>query len=600
MLEPDGRVVLLDQLRPPPGYRLHSAVATTFTLSLTAAVVPPLAFASFEMRGTPDPIAALEAVRSCTDRVDIFCQAGQIVVPRPPSALMAYLEPMVHAVKRPNRGFLFHPKMWFLRYEAEDDVDRFRLLCTSRNLVESQAWDAVVILDGIAGTRRHERNRPLAALIRDLPRRVAGGLDDTRAARVRDLATAAQRVEWTLPPDVDELNFHTLGVPNVPDTADFSSTKHLVISPYCDVAGVARMTDGSRKSVTVISRQEELDKLPEPRPNWNTFVLDPLAVLNPNAAEAEDAQEVGLDTLSGLHAKIVVAQYHHRARMFIGSANATGAAFSGNVEFMVELGGRAALLGIDGYLSDASPFRGMLLQYQPGEPLVDPTDELIKALRNHLRRLAEIPLVLTAAAEEGRTHSLELTSQDPLRPRVGQRVTVELLTVPGKSVELSRTDHSPVTFTGLALTDITPFVIITLTDVTNSSPSEPVEVSTVVQARLINDPPDRLDAVLASQIDSPEKFLRFLQLLLGLTDGGALLNRLGGTGSFGSWAGAASSGVFETLVTALATNPAGLRDLGRLVARLRATDAGRAVMPEGFDRLWQSVEQALAQLEVPR
>lgn len=26
MLEPDSRVVLLDQLRPPPGYRLHAAL----------------------------------------------------------------------------------------------------------------------------------------------------------------------------------------------------------------------------------------------------------------------------------------------------------------------------------------------------------------------------------------------------------------------------------------------------------------------------------------------------------------------------------------------------------------------------------------------
>lgn len=65
MLEPDGRMVLLDQLRPPPGYRLVSAVTTTFTLQLTAALVAPLAFASHEMRTRPDPIAALEAVRSC-------------------------------------------------------------------------------------------------------------------------------------------------------------------------------------------------------------------------------------------------------------------------------------------------------------------------------------------------------------------------------------------------------------------------------------------------------------------------------------------------------------------------------------------------------
>ena len=89
MLAPDSRVVLLDQLRPPVGYTVDAAVATTFTLDLSAALIPPLAFASFAMSGTPDPVAALEAVRNCADRLDIFAQAGQLTVPRQPSALQS-------------------------------------------------------------------------------------------------------------------------------------------------------------------------------------------------------------------------------------------------------------------------------------------------------------------------------------------------------------------------------------------------------------------------------------------------------------------------------------------------------------------------------
>ena len=42
-------------------------------------------------------------------------------------------------------------------------------------------------------------------------------------------------------------------------------------------------------------------------------------------------------------------------------------------------------------------------------------------------------------------------------------------------------------------------------------------MSTVVLALLIGDPAGRLDEVLARQVDTPEKFLRFLALLLGLT-----------------------------------------------------------------------------------
>lgn len=120
MLEPDSRAVLLDQLRPPPGFRLEAAVATTFTLSLQTALVPPLAFAAFTVRDKADPIAVLEAVRSCTSRVDLYCQAGQIAVPRAHSDLMAFLEPMVHPVQAPRPGYLFHPKLWFLHYRDHD------------------------------------------------------------------------------------------------------------------------------------------------------------------------------------------------------------------------------------------------------------------------------------------------------------------------------------------------------------------------------------------------------------------------------------------------------------------------------------------------
>ena len=120
MLAPDSRALLLESLRPPLGHRLDAAVATTFTLDFTAALVAPLAFAAHEVRASTDPMAILEAVRSSADRVDVFCQAGQVSVPLQPSDLMAFLEPMIHRVRRPRPGYLFHPKVWVLRYASPE------------------------------------------------------------------------------------------------------------------------------------------------------------------------------------------------------------------------------------------------------------------------------------------------------------------------------------------------------------------------------------------------------------------------------------------------------------------------------------------------
>ena len=104
VLAPDDRAVLLDLLRPPPDMRLDVAIATTFTLDLEAALVAPLAFAAFDAAGPGDPIAALEAIRSVAGRLTVFCQAGETRVPQAASDLFAFLEPVVHEVRRPRAG----------------------------------------------------------------------------------------------------------------------------------------------------------------------------------------------------------------------------------------------------------------------------------------------------------------------------------------------------------------------------------------------------------------------------------------------------------------------------------------------------------------
>ncbi|WP_415080667.1 phospholipase D family protein [Micropruina sp.] len=598
-------MVLLDQLRPPPGYRLQAAVATTFTLDLTTAVVPPLAFASFEMRDTADPVAALEAIRSCTDRVDIFCQAGQLTVPRRHSDLMAYLEPMVHPVRRPRPSSLFHPKVWFLHYRADDQPERFRLLCSTRNLTDSQAWDAVVSLDGVARPHTDPSNEPLAKLIEALPRLAVAPLAPDRAARVAELADAARRVDWERPEHVTSLAFHLWGVPRVtPAAPDFSGYRHLIVSPFCNADGIAQLTRKARGSITVVSRAETFDALgSEPFAGCQTFILDPLASLSAPAGDPDDADNpadddadaTSPDPLSGLHAKITVVERDKKAHVFIGSANATSAAFGSNVEFAIELTGGHSKLGVGTYLGPDAPFARMLQPYQPAEPApVDPEDERLRALLNSLRALAEIEFTLTVqSSTQGGLHDLQLASGTELAPRPGHELKAELLTLPGQAVDLTGGSLAAGTFRDVVVPNITPFVALHLTDPGSSPGERPLAVSSVVHARLINDPPTRLDEVLARQVDTPEKFLRFVALLLGL--GGdanpvlpASIAEKGAT-----WASAGAAGIFEVIINALASNPDALRDLARLVERLESTEVGRRVLPDGFQALWQPVRAAL-------
>ena len=507
MLAPDARMVLLDQLRPPVGYTMDAAVATTFTLDLSAALIPPLAFASFGLSATPDPVAALEAVRACADRVDVFCQAGQMTLPSRLSDLMAFLEPMVHEVRRPRPGHLFHPKIWLLRYRAPGEPDRYRLLCLTRNLTHDHSWDAALCLDGSIRGRPKAANRPLAELIRALPGLAVTPIAEDRGDRIAALAADARRIEWDLPDDVTEIGFHTYGIRGVRPSADFSGYRNLAMSPFLTDDGLAIVAPGAQNT-SVISRADELDRLaPGTISGVTSYVVSSIAGLDGDSLGNDlDAQPI----LTGLHAKLYVTERNRRAHVFIGSANATGAAFTGNVEFLVELVGGATRLGVATFLGLDAPFRSLLEEYSAeGGAEPDPQDEAWRKLEDVLRDVAAVPHTISVGDGSAAGYALAVTTGQALPIPAGFKLTMELLTRPGDAQNLSAEPVSAL-FGPVALPDITPFLVV------RAISPEGLHGGTVIRGLLRNDPAGRLDEVLARQVNTPEKFLRFLMLLLGL------------------------------------------------------------------------------------
>lgn len=573
MLAPDSRSLLLDALRPPPGMRMSRAVALTFTLDLESLLVAPLAFAAHGLRETTDPIAVMEGVRQCADRIDVFCQAGQIAVPPTKSALLAFVEPMVHQVRRPKPGRLFHPKLWALRFEDEATGETsLRLLVLSRNLTKDRSWDVCLRLEGYPGARRVAGNKPLFDLLQHTLRLAVAPLPPDRQAAVEALGEDLRRAAWEYPDGAREMFFHALGVPRTPPL-DFAGTRHLVISPFCTPEGLDRCAPSGK--LALVSRQETLDCLPEESlVDSETFVVNALAGLP--AEESPSGQEV----LSGLHAKVYVVEKGHQARVLLGSANATSAAFDGNVELLVELVGGRTQWGIGALLGPMAAFREVLEPYER-QNVAEPDPEADR-LRNLVRDLAAIPLLATVMPEAD-SYRLRVTSQETVPNVPGVRITAQLHTRRGEASVLASGQPVDAEFAGLALVDITPFVIVSAED--NSGREQ-----TVILATLVSDPVHRLDHVIAQQIDTPEKFLRFLLLMLGLgTDAAAMVS--GDTGEAGAWR-SSGTGIFELLLNALVDRPQQLDDLARLVSRLEASGDGRRLLPPGFTELWQVVTQA--------
>ncbi len=609
MLSPEDRTLLVDLLAPPDfGFRLERAVATTFTLHLTAVLPVPLGLAGADLSSSTDPLSVLQAVRNYSDRIDIFCQAGHVSVPSQRNDLLAFLEPMVHQVKAPRPGHLFHPKLWVLRYVNDDAEERYRLVCGSRNLTHDRAWDVVISLEGRRTLQRRAVNRPIADFLLSLANRVPAGLPSERKAGVAELAQGLRFVEWERPENVvadkDWLAFHVFG-PGQNTKPDMDGYQRLVVSPFLNDAGLDAVWPGGTGESVVVSRAEELDSLGDEWREWLGEHAD-LRVLDETAAIPDpDSDEAGLRwSLSGLHAKLYVVERNRRAHVFIGSANATDAAWGGNDELLVEIVAKIGTFGVQATLGSAgggtgtSGFGQILLPYTLGEsvePSVD--DELRRSLENALRDLAS--LTYTATVEGEHEHPLLWVRSDESIHAAASLpadavLTVELLTVVAQPHQQSFGVRLDTRWQLSQVEEITPFLVMRLA---SGSGARRVEVSSIVLARLVGDPADRLDRVLARRIGTASEFLRFVLLLLQLAGREAWFPEGQGGGVFGAFTMSGDgSGLLEAVLTALASTPGAIDDIDRLVSRLTTTEQGRQVLPPGWAEFWPSVVEARSRL----
>ena len=610
MLSPEDRHLLLDALRPPAGYTLDTAVGTTFSLDLLALLTAPLAFALFDAEaedGQPDPIALLEAVRRHAANIDIFCQAGQIALPGQFERVLAYIEGSVHEVTPPaSSSRVFHPKVWVIRYASNNDR-RYRLLCLSRNLTFDRSWDTVLLLEGVptASGQRVQANQPLASFLRTLPQLAVHSLAPARRNEITALARDVERTEFTPPAPFDSIAFWPLGVRARRANPIPAESVRLVVSPFLGLDLLNRFGGHSEEETTLVSRAESLDALPASALTpFQLFTLSgdalgPSLDDDESTAADETAAERAGSALRGLHAKLYVTEAGHRASVWTGSANATSAAFGGNVEFLVELSGSQASCGVEALVGgEGVTFKRLLEPYTPpGKPVEATRQELLE------QRLDVIRHGLASAQF---TASVEPTSEDEtfeLRLSAEGAEPDALSEATGVVWPISRSDArrplgdvfaAGANFGQVSLERLTSFFGIELKlrerQVTATA-------QFVVNANLVGTPTNREDILLWRLLESRDKVLRYLLLLLAddgvAGDGGGAITRLlAAIDGSGGWNDPWSIPLLESMVRALARNPDRLDQVARLIDTLRSTDEGAALLPEGLDEIWPPIWQA--------
>jgi len=616
MLDPRERALLLESLRPPEGYRLDRAVGTSYSLDLLALLTAPLAFTFFDWEdqdGKPaaDPVALLESVRRHADRIHLFCQTGEIKLPPPSQRLVAYLERSVVPVQAPanrqgQRG-IFHPKVWLLRYVAENEPVCYRLICATRNLTFDRSWDIVCCLDGelVERTRAIAVAKPIGEFIAALPDLALRQMDDVARAEIERMASEVQRVRFELPQEIEEVSFWPLGIEGYrrfPFDAERSARPLLIMAPFVSSELLARLTEDRRGVCTLISRPEQLASLPHDAVSGfrGLFALS-------NGAEdpEEDREDAERSPLAGLHAKLFIEDDGWDARLYVGSANATSAAFERNVEFMVELKGKRKDFGIDTFLGEEGKkegLRALLEPWQAGERAISEEEAIQQALDQELamlrRLIAEQPFSLQCLPDptESSRYLVELRTASQLPGRIRTGWSCWLATQHEEAgIAIDGTEGVLARFGPIDLSSVSAFLACRIS---LSRKGIPRESRFVLNVSIEGLPEDRLDRLLASQIQDRDRLLRLLLLLLQ-PDGSAtafadaMLHGEGGTGDWGHGIGATP--LFEVLVRATVDGKERIAEMGRLLSDLQRTEEGRALIPDALLGLWKEVSKVLGE-----
>ncbi len=384
MFEATQRQNLLDLLRPPAGYRLESAVGTTYSLDFVALTTALLAFVDAEAESEDGPsshIDSLQAITRLAGRVRVFVNRGQVLGPRKVSRVTVLYDRIVQEVALPEG--CFHPKVWVAYYRsrkgpgAPDRAGVLRVICTSRNLTTSQSWEAFVACEGRVGNGKATGsfNKEVREF---LTRLIAYELDGSSI--VLQLREALAKTTFDFPKQLkNECGFlwQWLGDEGLQRYLPPSGRKALVVSPFVRKSFLQDILSRFDKTI-IISTQRDLDAIADDL-LMTRLCSGKNRVYVVSSADTDDG-----GTAMDLHAKVLIFEDGKNTKTLLGSANASTSAWRGrNCEAVVRF---APGVSIDHFcdrfvfgdqpakLGGRRPLRGWIEEYRR-QPLVEDEQE---------------------------------------------------------------------------------------------------------------------------------------------------------------------------------------------------------------------------------
>lgn len=587
--------LVYNEIVATPGYELEFAVGTTYSLDAEAFLAIALSFARLGDVTDADfqsPFRLLEGLRQANSKVAIFCNRGGLQPPLRMNPLYAMLDKSVFEVANERKGnelANFHPKVWFIKERSLDNPNKrqVKLIVMSRNLTKDTSLDCAVSMTAPLGVRTNaelrRKHQPLKDLIMILAEKAVGD----KRKKIRKLANEIDSMgAFELEPPYEDYEFLPIHFgENLNSEVDFETElpgeRMAVISPFIDVTTLTWLNNFRPKQEKIlITRMDSLS--PEimelySGENREVWVMSQIA-------EQNDIQPMNL------HAKMYFSWGPKTGgiHLWLGSANATHSGFYRNSEFLLKLTLKRGRGQFEDFKSEFCDEKKQMCERITSLPEVETEKEnnsLAISVRKNLisrnnltaqvvntgddyiitiyaKRIKEIRGKITLAPIQEQWNEAELTSEL-------QRCRIKVTT---------RSHLSE-----FYILKVEPF----------DEDVSPVKIALKINTTGI--PEDRDDHIFRSLIDTRDKFLNYVEMMI--TDRPQELASLM-ISDAESWASMANSqsnhrcnSLYESLLRIAATNPERLDDVNDLVNRLDVK-----IIPESFAQMCAKFKQSIKKL----
>lgn len=600
------RVHYGDLLLPPEGYVLNFAVGTTYSLDLESLTAVCLALGlSEETDGLllQNTVSMLNAVQKVSEKLLIFCEAGQIKMPGKPSALSLLLEKMIVPVALPKaRGInhypAFHPKTWVLQYVNAKGDYHYRFAVLSRNLTFDRSWDISFAMDSSKIAKTPEKTKPIINYLDFLRNQIRSErVRDARTKRsaIRKLQDALDGVSFTTDTKEfgDDFEIMPLGIgaggynmnkdPLFCQTqwmADYSFHELVVFSPFISGSLIEywnnekhSLTDTTR---TLITRKSELSKITTDQSSrFQIYTLKDDIVDGEEAVSDESAEKQKQD----IHAKIYLRRKYSDVDLYLGSMNATYSAVNKNVEMMIRLRTKNRYYNGAQFLWDLfcgapdnkqNPFA----LTDVTEAKADPQQETATQLEQIVKAVCRLPMKASVTQQNDKYDiSLEVGGQIP---------EGEIYITPfRRNVPLPL--ENIMSFPQLDILQVSEFYMVRVV-------SGDMTVERIIMIPTTGIPEERENAVVNSVVKDKRTFAEYVAFVLGDSYLLSMMEERSLT-SGGSW-GSSKDGLpalYEKMLKTALEEPERLSEIGYLLQMITQKD----IIPDEFRELYETFKKTL-------